>query len=271
VPVAELDVESEIYERLYGLPRRERHNGGPEERPIVIVDGATRAGTGAGEANEGPVLSRSAGRRRGRTVALGHELNRLGGEVLEAAAAGAQWVRDELPPRVEVASAAVRRRPHIAGGLAAALVAVPLLALLVSANASPTAVRMRLAPTPPQVQAALASAQPATPSTARRRSSPQPTDTAAEASAGPASGTGMGAAAIQHRPSKAHVLTHRTRARRPKRTAPSPPSPAPIKRPTAHERPAHRPLTPTTPPAATSPTTPGSGPNVTGGQPAPPG
>jgi hypothetical protein len=262
--VAELDVESEIYERLYGLPRRERHNGGPAEHPIVIVDGATRAGTGTGEANEGPVASRSAGRRRGRTASLGRELNRLGGEVLEASATAARWVRHEFPHALAAASSAVRRRPGIAGGLAAALVAVSLLALLVSANASPTAVRMRLATTPPQAQAVLASAQPATPPAARRRSSPQPTRTAAEASAGPASGTGMDTAAIQQRPSKAHVLTHRTPIRRPNRVAPRPPRPAPIKQPTSHERPAHRPLTPTTPPAGTSPT------NVTGGQPAPP-
>ena len=43
--MAELDVESEIYERLYGLPHRERHNGGPADRPIVIVDGGVRRGT----------------------------------------------------------------------------------------------------------------------------------------------------------------------------------------------------------------------------------
>jgi hypothetical protein len=271
VPVAELDVESEIYERLYGLPRRERHNGGPAERPIVIVDGGIRAGTGAGETNEGPVLPPSGGRRRGRTVPLGRELNRLGGEVLEAAAAGARWVRDELPPAVDGASSAVRRRPVMAAAVAAALITLALVALLLSAGARPTAVRMRLAATPPQAQTALASAPPAAPQTARRRSSPPTTDTAAEASAGPASGTGIGAAAIQHRPSKARVRTHRMPTRRPKRAAPRPARPAPIKKPTAHERPSHRPLTPTTPPAATSPTAPGPGPNVTGGQPAPPG
>ena len=62
--MAELDVESEIYERLYGLPRRERHNGEPAEHPIVIVDGAIRARPGAGEATESPIPPRSAGRRR---------------------------------------------------------------------------------------------------------------------------------------------------------------------------------------------------------------
>jgi hypothetical protein len=266
VPVAELDVESEIYERLYGLPRRERHNGGPGDHPIVIVDGATRAGTGAGETDEGPVRPLGTGRRRGRTVPLGRELNRLGGEVLEAAAAAGRWARDELPPTVEAASSAVRRRPIIAGALAAALIAVPLMALLLSAGGSSRAARVRLAaPLPPQT--ALASAPPAVPRTARRRSPPPPTDTTAEASAGPAGVTGTGTTAIQRRPSKAHVLTHRTATRRPRRIAPRPARPAPIRRPTSHERPAQRPPTPTSPaapPAATGPT------NVTGGQPAPP-
>jgi hypothetical protein len=265
--VPELDVESEIYERLYGMPRRERHNGGPAERPIVIVDGRIRAGAGTEEAHAGPVRPQSAGRRRARTVPLGRELNRVGGEVLEAAAAATRWVRDELPPAIDRSRAAVRRRPVQAGVLAAALIAVPLLVLLVSANASPTAVRMRLATTPPSPQAALRSAQPATPPAGRRRASPQASRTAAEASAAPASATGMDTAAIQHRPSKAHVLTHRTPTRRPRRATPRPARPAPIKRPTAHERPAHRPptgTTPATPPAGTGPT------NVTGGQPAPP-
>ncbi len=265
--MAELDVESEIYERLYGLPRRERHNGGAAEHPIVIVDGGTRAGTGMDEAHESPVRPRNAGRRRGRAVPVGRELNRLGGEVLEAAATAARWVRDELPPALDAASSAVRRRPDIAGGVAAALVAVPLLALLVSANASPTAVRTRLATTPPPPQAALASAQPATPPAARRRPPPQPTRAATEASAGPASGTGMDTAAIQHRRSKAQVLTRRTPNRPPKRIAPRPARPAPIKQPTSHERPSHL------PPTTTAPTTPPgtSPPNLTGGQPAPPG
>jgi hypothetical protein len=267
VPVAELDVESEIYERLYGLPRRERHNGGPAEDPIVIVDGGIRAGKGIDDAHESPVRQQRAGRRRGRAVPVGRELNRLGGEVLEAAATAARWVRDELPPAVGAASSAVRRRPDIAGGVAAALVAVPLLALLVSVTASPTAVRMRLATTPPP-RPALASARPATPPTGRRRSSPQRTRTAAGAAASPTSATGIDTAAIQQRPSKAHVLTRRTPTRQPKRIALRPARPAPIKQPTSHERPAHSPPTttaPTTPPAGTGP------PNVTGGQPAPAG
>jgi hypothetical protein len=265
VPVAELDVESEIYERLYGPPRRERQDGGPAEHPIVIVDGAIRAGTGAGEANEGPVRPQSAGQRRGRTVPLGRELNRLGGEVLAAAAAAARWVRDELPPAVDAASSAVRRRPVVASAVAAALIAVPLVALLLSAGGSSKAARVRLAaPLPPQP--ALASAPPTTPRPARRRSAPQPTDTAAEGSAGPASATGISTTATQRLPSKAHVLTRRTPTRRPTRTAPRPARPAPIRQPTAHGLPA--------PPTTTTPVTPPAGtttPNGTGGQAAPPG
>jgi hypothetical protein len=262
VPVPELDVESEIYERLYGMPRRERHNGGPAEHPIVIVDGAIGARTGAGEATENPIRSRSAGGRRGRLVPLGRELNRLGGEVLEAAAAAARWARNELPPTVDAASSAVRRRPVMAGAVAAAVIAVPLVALLLSAGGSSTAARARLA-TPLAPQAALGSAPPAAPRTARRRSSPPPpTDTAAEASAGPVGGTATGTTAIQRQPSKAHVLTRRIPTRQPKRTAPRRPRPAPIKQPTSRERPAQRPTTGTTP-AGTGPT------NVTGGEPAP--
>jgi hypothetical protein len=266
VPVAELDVESEIYERLYGLPRREQHNGGPAEHPIVIVDGAIGAGTGAGETTESPVRPRSSGRRMGRTVPLGRELNRLGGEVLEAAAAAALWARNELPPTVDAASSAVRRRPVIAGAVAAAVIALPLAALLLSADGSSTAARARLA-TPLAPQAALGSAPAAAPRTAPRRSSPPPpTDTAAQASAGPVGGTATGTTAIQPRPSKARVLRHRTATRQPKRTAPRPPRPAPIRQPTSRERPPQRPTTGTTPvnpPAGTGPT------NTTGGQPAP--
>jgi hypothetical protein len=156
----------------------------------------------------------------------------------------------------------------MAGALAAAVIALPLVALLLSAGGSSTAARARLA-TPLVPQAALASAPPAAPRTARRHSSPPtptPTDTAAAASAGPVGGTATGTTAIQRQPSKAHVLTHRTATRQPKRTAPRRPRPAPIKQPTSRERPAQRPTTVTTPakpPAGTGPT------NTTGGQPAP--
>jgi hypothetical protein len=285
VAVTEPDVESEIYERLYGVPERARHNGAPQEHPIVIVDGATLAGTGADEAHEDPVWASPVRRRPGAAVlaatliaAIAEALAAAfaaavaaarwaGKELRPALAAGLATARSagkELRPAIDGSAAAARRRPAVAGGLAAALLAVPLVALLLSAGGSSQAARARLAP--PSPHAALPSAQPVTPPAVQRRSPPQPTRTTTDAPAAPvpASSTGTDTAALQHRSSKAHVLTRRTSNRRPNRVASRPPSPAPIKRSTAQERPAQ-------PPTTTTPTTPsGSGTNVTGGQAAPP-
>jgi len=269
VALPEPDVESEIYERLYGMPERARHNGAPQEHPIVIVDGATLVGTGADEAHEGPVWATPVRRRQGAAV-LAAALSAAVAEALAAAfaagVAGARWAVRELRPAIEGSSAAARRRPAIAGGLAAALIAVPLLvALLLSAGGSSHAARLRLAPSSPR--ATLPSAPPATPPTVQRRSPPQPTRTTTDATAGPtpASATGTGTTALQHRSSKVQVRTRRTSNRRPNRVASRPRSPAPVRRPTSQERPAQA------PPTTTTPTTPsGSGTNVTGGQAAPP-
>ena len=267
--MTEPDVESEIYERLYGTPERARHNGAPQEHPIVIVDGATLAGTGADEAPEGPVWASRASRRPG-AAELAARLTAAVAEALAAAGAAAlaaaRWAGKELRPAIDRSAAAARRRPVITGGLAAALLAVPVLALLLSAGGSSQAARARLAPQAPR--AARPSTQPVTPATVHRRSPAQPTHTTADAPSAPvpATATGRDTAALQHRSSKAHVLTRRTSNRRPTRVVSRPPSPAPIRRPTAHEAPA-RPS-----PTITTPTTP-SGPetNVTGGQAAPPG
>lgn len=266
--VTEPDVESEIYERLYGVPESARHNGVPREHPIVIVDGATLAGTGADEAPEAPVWASRARRRSGAAVlaaALVAAIAEAAAAAVAAALAAARSAGKELRPAIDGSAAAARRRPVIAGGLAAALLAVPLAALLLSAGGSSEAARARLVPSSPR--AALPSAPPQTPPTVQQRPPPHPTRTTADASSvpAPASATGTNTAALQHRSSKAHVLTRRTSNRRPNRVAPRLPSPAPIRRPTSHERPAQQ------PPTDTTPTTPsGSGTNVTGGQAAPP-
>jgi hypothetical protein len=205
--VSELDVESEIYESLYGVPRRERTEVGPSGAPIVIVDGAL----GAAPPEMDTVVA--------------------------------------VPPSLRGATSRPRADRRRAGAvLAAALVVVPVLALLLVAAGRSGTARVHLAPAPSR------SAAPALAGTARSTPAPlhNPAALAASVSASRAqaadTASADNAAAQTQQLSNVHPRAHRTRtAHRPDRVVTRPTPPPPIRRPTAHQRPAPR------PPATTAP------------------
>jgi hypothetical protein len=199
LPVSEFDVESEIYESLYGVPRRERADVGPGRAPIVIVDGEL-----------GPAAPEMDG-----VAAVPPSLR------------GAPW-----RPRLD--------RRGAAAAVAGALVVVPVLALLLSATGRPGNARVHLTPAPSR-SAAPALAAAARPAPAARHN---PAPQTASASAGgthaaDTAGAGNATAQTQRQQlSNVRARARRTRtAPRPNRVATRPAPPAPIRRPTAHERP----------------------------------
>ena len=157
----------------------------------------------------------------------------------------------DLGPAVDKSNAAVRRHPAAVGAIVAALVAIPVLALiLASAGRSEPAHAHLLAPR----QVTLLTSPPAAiPSSAQHHASPATTSTANQSSATAAltSGdqAGTGTTTLRHRSPARVVAKHRSTHR----AAPAKPQPRPappIRKPTSHERPAHA-------PTLTSPTMPG--------------
>ena len=312
--MSELDVESEIYQRLYGLPRREREEDGSPEHRIVIDDRDLAAASPVRDASAVPPapargprpaaadlagfardLVREAGavaaRGAHRLVGLTHSgehlarpgAARLGSAGRAAAAAGAialararrtlSRVRHPVARLVAVAApvrAAARRDPAPTAAIASALLAVPILALLLSSSAARSVPARLKLDTPARLPITSAPAPAVRPRPAHR-SQPPPTVSTDQAPAAIPTD-------IARRPSStttkkpASTVRHRSTSRPRRRAAAPRPSPPPIRKRTTHERPAHSPpatLTPTTP---STPTTPGGTPsNVTGGQGAPTG
>jgi hypothetical protein len=250
--VSEHDVETEVYERLYGHPHPDGRDG--VTQPLLIVDRPLGAG-GADDVAD-PIPRRDAARAIG--------------AALVAAGVKARQALGDLKPLVDASGAAVRRHSAIAGALAAALVAVPLLALLLASGGGSGAAHVRLL-APPRVTV-FTSSPSGTPRNEPRHVSPPTTVSASGGSASLPSATSnqvTGAARLRPR-SPAHPLRQRRSIPRRARAHTSPPPPVPIRKPASQERPAHTSppaTTPTTPPPGTAPTTPDT--SATGGQPAP--
>ncbi len=159
LPVPEFDVESEIYQSLYGAPRRERRESGPGRGRIVIVDGALSVAP--------------------RDIAPAAAVPPSQREATSARPA------DRLADGLVAGIAALRDRPE-AMALIAALVVVPVLALVLASAGRSTTVRGHLAPAPSRLGGpAFAAAAP--PAPASRHTAPRVTPSAS-ASAVPASG-----------------------------------------------------------------------------------
>jgi hypothetical protein len=243
--VPEFDVESEIYESLYGVPRRERGQAGPDQGPIVIVDGALSAAHGEIDpASAVPPSLRGAPSLR---------------------------LADRLADGLAVATAALRSRPAPAV-ITAALVVVPVLALLLAAAGRSGAARMHL--TSPASQSAApalaATVHPAAPP--RRVAAPAASASAGATQTADAAGVDNPTSGSQRFSNLHPRARHTSTTHRPQRVVTQPPpTPPPIREPAAHERPA--PKRPgTTTPGSGKGTPPGHGvgdPSVTGGQPAP--
>jgi hypothetical protein len=241
--VPEPDVESEIYESLYGAPRRGRDEAGPGRDPIVIVDGALSAGP--------------------------REMAVDGGTPPSLREAPSRRVADRLSDGLILGADALRTR-SAAAALAAAVVVASALALLLPLAGSSGTVRVRLA-SPPLRAPSLGLAAGAGPTSTHPQTAP-PVTTSASAGTGAAIVAGTTDNAAPKPVSKAHPRARHTRTTH--RSAPvvrrSPP-PVPIRRPTAHEQPAPKRPAVTTPAPGAAPSDQGGGaPNVTGGQPAPP-
>ena len=238
MPVREHDVETEIYERLYARPHRDGRDG--VTQPLVIVDRPLGAVGGDDVAEPLSPGSSAIPVVRGALVAAG---------------ARAREAMADLGPLVAAGSAAARRDPPIAVALAWALVAIPVLALVLASSG-------RSEPVPPRLLAprhqALVSAPPApTPRPAARRASPPaPSAAGAESAAAPAPESIRTTRTTALRP-RSPVPTP-ARHRTVRRTAPAPKPRPSITKPTAHERPAPAPTT-------TSPGAPQAGSGTSGG------
>ena len=242
----EFDVESEIYESLYGVPRRERGEAGPGQGPIVIVDGALNVARREIDPAEAlPPRLRGAPSRR---------------------------VDDRVLDGFAVAIAALRGRPAPAT-LTAALVVVLALVLLLAAAGRSGTVRMHLAsPTSQSVApewAAGVRPAPAPPSRVAAPATSASADATQTADAAGVDNPTSGSQRFSNLHPRARHTSTPPRARRVV-TRPSPPPP-PIRQPAAHERPAPKRPATTTPGTGTGtpPVHGGGDPSVTGGQPAP--
>jgi hypothetical protein len=268
--VPEPDVESEIYEHLYGLPRRDRRNGKSAESRIVIADRPLRPDAGDLE----PLAVAHAPVRRPRVphVDIGH-LAGAAGQLLAAAAAVARGAMGELRPVGDRALAAAWRHPAPATALVWALLAVPVVALLLPAGGA-GAVTTRLRPGAPAHFAIPATTASPTPAPAAHKPAPPPTTTAdATASTAVPASQPTTTTPAQRRSNTTPFHRRSTTPRR--RTTVATPRPTPpIQRPTSQQAPSRRTgtgLTPS-PPPRTTPTTPGgtgATPDPTGGQQAP--
>ena len=297
MPVSEHDVETEIYERLYAHPHPDGRDG--VKKPLLIVDRplgadgddeaepvlrdrasrASRPALGAAGRTAGAALM-AAGRTAGAALMAAAQTAgatllagaRAAGPAIVEAGGKTRQAMGDLGPVVDRSSAAVRRHPAAAGAIVAALVAIPVLALiLASAGRSEPAHVHLLAPRPATL---LTSPPAAVRPNAQRQASPSTTSTANQSSttapltSGDQAGTGT--TTLRHRSPTHAVAKHRSTHR----AAPAKPQPRPappIRKPTSHERPAHAPTltSPTTPPAGTTPTTPGGTNTTTTGGAAP--
>jgi hypothetical protein len=292
------DVETEVYERLYGLSRRDRHGEGTVRERVLIDDGDVPAPGGKDVAQRTPPAIRRARRGPGRaalgrqaaTLAargierLAHATRSSEGLVVAGAARGreafrrarpamaatreriGQGIRDVRPPverstavlpyrRVVVSAVLLRRRMVASAVLVVALIAVPLLALLLSSGQATRTGH-------PGVAASLPRSAPAwhPDATPRPRHHSAPPHASPEAGSATPSATQETRVQRNRRPKR---LSHRSLRRRPTRTHTSPPRPDPIRRPIPHTRPL--PPTGAQPPAPTTPTPTGTGGTAAGG------
>ena len=291
VPVPRQDVESEIYEHLYGAPPSRERRGPRKRRPVLgsfsyeareepgpsappngdsgrvrhsrtwaerLTDLAALAagvvvhvGEAAGKAGRGAA-------ERVREPASSAPPRELAPVALHRARRGGQALLVAVGSTARAAAATARRHRGIALALAAGLAGL-LLALLASGGERSTPAGGRV--TAPK-RALPAAASPATAPRPHRSRHVATSTSTAEVPAAPATTT-----ATQPLPKPRRFTQRRAVHRRQQATLPTRPrrQPAPVRRP-ASTTPT---TTVTTPPTATSPTTPPSTDTMSGGQTAP--
>jgi hypothetical protein len=270
--VPQPDVESEIYEHLYGLPRRDRRNGEPTERKIVIADAPPAPDHGDLEplaVSHAPVRHTHAPH-----LDLGHLVG-AAGELLGAIAVRLRRATADLRPAGDAVIAAARRHPAPATALVWALLAAPVVALALPSGGA-GAVSTRLQPGAPAHFALPASPAPRVPAPAPHRPPARRTTTAQETSTGAAvNPLPLTTAGTRRRSTSAPARRKPTTPRR-HRTVTAPHRAPSVRRPSSNQEP--RPTSGVTPSppqtTTTTPTTPGGTGTTTaptGGQPAPTG
>jgi hypothetical protein len=279
VPMTEREVEVEVYERLYGLPRRDSANGGADDRLVIgDRDGLAPGATDAMDRVSGPMVT-AAHPPVGRAH-LGHRaatiVTRAVATLRDAIPAGAGLIRGGAEPgrampgragsalataldradramakaqsAIERSPSAIGRRRVALAGLAVALFAVVLAVLLSSGSGS--------TPTNARAPAPLLAAPPGQPAVSqppvRRRPARSPVSLAPRST--PVRETPATRAPTSPVKRRSH-RTMRRRTTRPQHTgshrAPRPR--APSKRPRAPQR--AEPPTSAPPPTASTPTT----------------
>jgi hypothetical protein len=198
LPVSEFDVESEIYESLYGVPRRERADVGPSDAPIVIVDGALGSAAPDMEARAAvpPIIG------------------------------GVPW-----RPRLD-------RRRAAAAVAAALVVVPVLALLLAAGKSGTARVHLTPTPARSAAPALAAAARPAPAARPSPAPTTASASAAAAHAADTAGGDSAARQTQTQQLSNVRPRARRTTtAPRPNRVVSRPAPPAPIRRPKAHERP----------------------------------
>lgn len=294
--MSERDVETEVYERLYGLSHREQPGNGTSRGRVLIGDGDLPAAVETDGIDRALPPIRRATLASPWLAALGREAATLAahgigrlisvtrsgeGLALTGASRGRETLRrarpalaatparprhglDEAQPAVERSAAALPGRRVVAlAVLAAALIAVSLLAVLLSSGGTTRLAHTRVVASPPR--AAPAWRAELTPRPRRHHSAPPLVSPAPSSASLPANTVRATTRSRRHSPP--HRLVRRRPTRRTARTHPPAQRPPPIRRQPSQEGPV--PPTPTEPPAAPTPT--GTGGTATGGTSAQPG
>jgi hypothetical protein len=283
VPISEYDVEDEVYERLYGAPRRDQRNGHAPREPIVISDRGVAPGSANGDGAPVPHPPVRRSRQAGMDISqftrdVTGTLARGLGALLAAALAGARWAMAGarrgaagLRPTADAAVVAARRHPAPASALVWAVIALPVLVALLAFTGTRSATT-RLHPAAPHFT--IPATTPPQQRPARHAARPRVTTT--QSTSPPAAVTSTNSHpsfTTPRQPPKRSQPKRRTTTSRPRPRPAPPPRRAPsIRQPTAHETPVRKPSSGVTPSPTTTPTTPGgtgTTPASTGGQPAP--